>query len=84
MSTRALANLHCATYNETWMHERNVCRRCGTPNQSSGNPPVPRPAQSRFNAHVGKHFDAALEQASARRRARAARHQQLSRGVSTK
>lgn len=83
MSTSALANLFCATCNDTRMHERNVCRRCGTTNHSSGNAPVPRPARAYGYATMKAiHYDAAIEQAAARRRARAARHQQLSRGVS--
>jgi len=42
-SVRSLAWLHCATCDDTTLHDYNRCRKCQTPNNSSGNPPVPKP-----------------------------------------
>jgi predicted amidophosphoribosyltransferase len=85
MSVRALANLFCATCQDTWMHERNVCRRCSTPNNSSGNPPVPRQPKPYGYANIrADQISAAhTEQHQARKRAALARHRLLNqRGAS--
>jgi len=75
MSTRALANLYCATCKETWIHERNVCRKCGTTNNQSGNPPVPRRVDFKKRAPYNRVAMVHMaESARARKAARAARH----------
>lgn len=79
-SVRGLSNLHCSTCNEVTLHSRNLCVRCDTPNHSSGNPPVPRPARPYgYSTMKAVNYDARAEQAAARRRARAARAKALTR-----
>jgi hypothetical protein len=77
MSVRALANLHCANCSDVTLHRANVCVRCDTPNNASGNPPVPR--SPHFNTHKAKNYSAALQAAGDKRRAREARAKALTR-----
>lgn len=79
-TTRSLANLHCAQCAEQTLHNYGRCIRCDTPNNQSAQAPIPKP-YSRFNTiHQVRHNVAVAEQGSARRRARAARHQVMQRG----
>jgi hypothetical protein len=80
-SVRAFANLFCSTCNEVTLHRSNVCTAdgCNTRSLASGNPPVP--ANRGFNTLRGHNYSASKQaQGDARRRARHARHQVLSRG----
>jgi hypothetical protein len=77
-SVRALAHTHCPNCNETTLHSARVCQRCHEPNNSSGQAPVPRPRPYGYATIKAKHYTARAEQGAARRRARAARAQQLS------
>jgi len=82
-TVRGLSNLYCSTCRDTWIHERNVCRKCGTPNHSSGTAPVPRARPYGYSTMKASQYDAAAEQAACRRRARQARHNlQIQRGAS--
>lgn len=78
-SVRGLDKLLCLHCNDVTLHRDRRCISCDTPNTSTAAKPVPRTPKLRFNSHQGKHFDAALEQAGARRRARQARSKALSR-----
>lgn len=76
-SVRGLSNLYCGTCRDTWIHEAGVCRRCGTPNKASGNPPVPRTPRVYGYSTVKNYSAAHIEQHQARKRAALARHQHL-------
>jgi len=80
MSVRALENLHCSNCGEITLHRAGVCVRtgCETPNNRSGNRPIPKTAKPYvFSVNPKHHVQARAEQAAARKRARRARHQHL-------
>lgn len=77
MSTvRALTNLLCATCNEITLHRAESCIHCNTQNHRSGNPPVPR---EHYNTHKAANYNAAVQAAGDKRRAREARAKALTR-----
>jgi hypothetical protein len=76
MSVSALENLHCVKCDETTTHQRRICIHCSTPNNSSGLRPVPRGARPERRP---TNYAARAEDASAKRRARAARGDALTR-----
>jgi hypothetical protein len=75
MSIHALEKLHCSKCAELMVHRAGVCTHCGTANNVSGMRPVRRNCATQlFNQHNGRNYNAAIQAAGDKRRARAARH----------
>lgn len=81
-TVRSLANLDCAKCGEQTLHNYGRCIRCDTSNDQSGQAPIPKPYERYNTIRNERHNAAVAEQGSARRRARAARHQVMQRSRS--
>jgi hypothetical protein len=74
MTTKAgLAKLDCATCGEQTLHRALSCIHCGSTNNHSAAPPLPKSAARHFNNQTEARTQARLEGVAARNRARAAR-----------
>lgn len=79
MSAAALDKVLCTECNEVTLHRRNACIHCGTVSHASANKPVPRERPYGYATLKPENYNARAEQATARRRARAARAQAMKR-----